>query len=222
MRIVFISIVHTASLQIDMVQIKQCFLELTKQTLWRWLKDDCSGDYRKLLQGLVGKDQNNQYTEIRARRRHWKEMYLCRLVIKYMKQKSNNFLIALNESSSIILLFYILNNILVISFHVTIVRLKLLSNFHVIFYILFSINVTCIVHFSHVHRSVISICFGLLFSIVSYQICVLTSNLPYKQQLTVVRSDVTVWLLPGMEEVNYTKSTIISSILYLTKDVLVS
>ena len=94
-------------------------------------------------------------------------MYLRRLVIKYMKQKSNNFLIALNESSSIILLFYKLNNILVISFgevHVIIVMLKLLSNIHVIFYILFSVNLTCIVHFSHVHRSVISICFGFLFS----------------------------------------------------------
>ncbi|XP_067936077.1 annexin-B12-like isoform X2 [Watersipora subatra] len=40
--------------EIDMVQIKECFQELTKQSLWRWLKDDCSGDYRKLLQGLVG------------------------------------------------------------------------------------------------------------------------------------------------------------------------
>ena len=39
-----------------MVQIKQCFLELTKQTLWRWLKDDCSGDYKKLLQAIVGRD----------------------------------------------------------------------------------------------------------------------------------------------------------------------
>lgn len=42
--------------EIDLVQIKQCFLELTKQTLWRWLKDDCSGDYKKLLQAIVGKD----------------------------------------------------------------------------------------------------------------------------------------------------------------------
>ena len=29
--------------EIDMVHIKKCFLDLTKQT-WRWLKDDCSGD----------------------------------------------------------------------------------------------------------------------------------------------------------------------------------
>lgn len=42
--------------EIDMVQIKKCFLELTKQTLWRWIKDDTSGDYKKLLQALVGKD----------------------------------------------------------------------------------------------------------------------------------------------------------------------
>jgi annexin A7/11 len=39
-----------------MVQIKKCFLELTKQTLWRWLKDDSSGDYRRLLQAVVGRD----------------------------------------------------------------------------------------------------------------------------------------------------------------------
>ncbi|XP_064617670.1 annexin A7-like [Liolophura sinensis] len=42
--------------EIDMEQIKQWFLELTKQTLWRWLKDDCSGDYKKLLQALVGRN----------------------------------------------------------------------------------------------------------------------------------------------------------------------
>uniref|UniRef100_A0A1I8HSY7 Annexin n=1 Tax=Macrostomum lignano TaxID=282301 RepID=A0A1I8HSY7_9PLAT len=42
--------------EIDMVQIKKCFLELTKQTLWRWIKNDTSGDYKKLLQALVGKD----------------------------------------------------------------------------------------------------------------------------------------------------------------------
>ena len=44
------------SLQIDMVQIKACFLELTKQTLWKWIKDDTSGDYGKLLRAIVGKN----------------------------------------------------------------------------------------------------------------------------------------------------------------------
>ncbi|XP_074647782.1 annexin-B12-like [Tubulanus polymorphus] len=42
--------------EIDMVQIKQCFLEITKQTLWRWLKDDTSGDYKRLLHAIVGRD----------------------------------------------------------------------------------------------------------------------------------------------------------------------
>jgi annexin A7/11 len=42
--------------EIDMVQIKQCFLELTKKTLWKWIKEDTSGDYKKILQAVVGKD----------------------------------------------------------------------------------------------------------------------------------------------------------------------
>jgi len=42
--------------EIDMVQIKECFLELTKQTLWNWLDQDCSGDYKKILQAVVGRD----------------------------------------------------------------------------------------------------------------------------------------------------------------------
>ncbi|XP_076460206.1 annexin A4-like [Babylonia areolata] len=42
--------------EIDMVQIKQCFLELTKKTLWRWLKEDTSFNFKKLLQKIVGKD----------------------------------------------------------------------------------------------------------------------------------------------------------------------
>ena len=39
--------------QIDLEQIKQCFLEITGQTLWKWIHDDTSGDYRKLLCGIV-------------------------------------------------------------------------------------------------------------------------------------------------------------------------
>ncbi|KAK3083430.1 hypothetical protein FSP39_022409 [Pinctada imbricata] len=42
--------------EIDMVQIKACFLEMTKQTLWNWIDQDCSGDYKKILQAIVGKD----------------------------------------------------------------------------------------------------------------------------------------------------------------------
>ncbi|KAL8558385.1 hypothetical protein ACOMHN_019794 [Nucella lapillus] len=42
--------------EIDMVQIKKCFLDLTKKTLWRWLKEDTSFNFKKLLQSIVGRD----------------------------------------------------------------------------------------------------------------------------------------------------------------------
>jgi annexin A7/11 len=42
--------------QIDMVQIKEIFLEKNKQTLWKWISDDTSGDYKELLLALVGKN----------------------------------------------------------------------------------------------------------------------------------------------------------------------
>ncbi|KAK3586058.1 hypothetical protein CHS0354_033180 [Potamilus streckersoni] len=42
--------------EIDMVQIKKAFLGLTNQTLWKWLEGDCSGDYKRLLQAVVGRD----------------------------------------------------------------------------------------------------------------------------------------------------------------------
>lgn len=42
--------------QIDLVQIKACFLEKYHQTLWKFIMEDTSGDYRKLLCGIVGKN----------------------------------------------------------------------------------------------------------------------------------------------------------------------
>jgi len=42
--------------ELDMVQIKQCFLEKYHQTLWKFIKDDSSGDYRKILCAIVGRD----------------------------------------------------------------------------------------------------------------------------------------------------------------------
>lgn len=42
--------------EIDMVQIKECFLEMTKQTLWNWIDQDCSGDYCKILKAIVGQN----------------------------------------------------------------------------------------------------------------------------------------------------------------------
>lgn len=42
--------------EIDMVQIKQIFCEKNKQTLWNWIDQDCSGDYKKMLQAIVGKN----------------------------------------------------------------------------------------------------------------------------------------------------------------------
>ncbi|KAK0049189.1 annexin A7 [Biomphalaria pfeifferi] len=42
--------------EIDMVQIKECFLKLTNKTLWRWIKEDTSFNFKKLLQAIVGKN----------------------------------------------------------------------------------------------------------------------------------------------------------------------
>lgn len=42
--------------EIDMVQIKQEFLQMTKKTLWRYIKEDTSFNVKKILQALVGKD----------------------------------------------------------------------------------------------------------------------------------------------------------------------
>lgn len=42
--------------EIDMVQIKACFLELTKKTLWKWLEEDTSFNFKKLLQKIVGRN----------------------------------------------------------------------------------------------------------------------------------------------------------------------
>jgi hypothetical protein len=39
-----------------MVQIKKCFLDLTKKTLWKWLEEDTSFNFKKLLQKVVGRD----------------------------------------------------------------------------------------------------------------------------------------------------------------------
>ncbi|KAK3091372.1 hypothetical protein FSP39_019359 [Pinctada imbricata] len=50
-----IRIIVTRS-EIDLVQIKKEFLEANKQTLWKWIHDDTSGDYKKLLELIVGKD----------------------------------------------------------------------------------------------------------------------------------------------------------------------
>ncbi|CAG2194582.1 ANXA7_11 [Mytilus edulis] len=42
--------------EIDMVQIKETFLAQNKKTLWKWIEEDCSGDYREMLQRIVGRD----------------------------------------------------------------------------------------------------------------------------------------------------------------------
>ncbi|CAG5127305.1 unnamed protein product, partial [Candidula unifasciata] len=42
--------------EIDMVQIKECFLKLTNKTLWRWIKEDTSFNFKSLLQEIVGKN----------------------------------------------------------------------------------------------------------------------------------------------------------------------
>lgn len=50
-----IRIIVTRS-EIDMVQIKEVFLAQNKKTLWKWIEEDCSGDYREMLQRIVGRD----------------------------------------------------------------------------------------------------------------------------------------------------------------------
>ncbi|KAL5018976.1 hypothetical protein ScPMuIL_004698 [Solemya velum] len=42
--------------EIDMVQIKKCFFDLTKKTLWCAIDEECTGDYKKILQAIVKKD----------------------------------------------------------------------------------------------------------------------------------------------------------------------
>lgn len=42
--------------EIDMVQIKQEFLQMTKKTLWRYIKEDTSFNFKHILQALVGRD----------------------------------------------------------------------------------------------------------------------------------------------------------------------
>jgi annexin A7/11 len=42
--------------ELDMVQIKACFLEKYHQTLYKFIHDDTSGDYRKILCAIVGRN----------------------------------------------------------------------------------------------------------------------------------------------------------------------
>lgn len=42
--------------EIDMVQIKQEFLNMTQKSLWRWIKEDTSFNFKEILCALVGRD----------------------------------------------------------------------------------------------------------------------------------------------------------------------
>jgi len=42
--------------EIDMMQIKAEFLDMTNKTLWRWIKEDTSFNFKNILQALVGRD----------------------------------------------------------------------------------------------------------------------------------------------------------------------
>lgn len=44
------------SLQVDLVEIKAAFLERYHKTLYKMIEGDTSGDYRKLLLGIVGRN----------------------------------------------------------------------------------------------------------------------------------------------------------------------
>ena len=42
--------------QVDLVEIKAAFLQKYHKTLYKMIEGDTSGDYRKLLQGIVGRN----------------------------------------------------------------------------------------------------------------------------------------------------------------------
>ena len=43
-------------MQVDLVEIKAAFLERYHKTLYKMIEGDTSGDYRKLLLGIVGRN----------------------------------------------------------------------------------------------------------------------------------------------------------------------
>ena len=43
-------------LQVDLVEIKAAFLQRYHKTLYKMIEGDTSGDYRKLLQAIVGRN----------------------------------------------------------------------------------------------------------------------------------------------------------------------
>ena len=47
--------VHT-TIQVDLVEVKKAFLERYHKTLYKMIEGDTSGDYRRLLQAIVGRD----------------------------------------------------------------------------------------------------------------------------------------------------------------------
>ena len=51
-----IGFIYKLSFQIDMVQIKAEFLEMTHKTLYRYIEEDTSFNFKKILQALVGRD----------------------------------------------------------------------------------------------------------------------------------------------------------------------
>jgi annexin A7/11 len=43
-----------ARAEVDMVQIKRCFMDTYKKSLSKRIAEDCSGDYKRVLQAIVG------------------------------------------------------------------------------------------------------------------------------------------------------------------------
>ena len=53
-KIIFImKIFHVFFFQIDLVEIKECFLEMTGMKLANWISDETQGDYQRLLFKLL-------------------------------------------------------------------------------------------------------------------------------------------------------------------------
>jgi len=46
----------TSASQVDLVEIKKAFLERYHKTLYKMIEGDTSGDYRRLLLAIVGRD----------------------------------------------------------------------------------------------------------------------------------------------------------------------
>ena len=48
------------SIQVDLAEIKLVFKEMYEQTLSSFVKDDCSGDYKRMLIAIIGYEEEDE------------------------------------------------------------------------------------------------------------------------------------------------------------------